>query len=155
MEGNLRFKIDWASLMVGSKFTVFAWFYFVFEGTFPSTSSWGTYIILEGWLNGGFFALLVWGTCIWRGLCMDGLIFGILRHGFHSGGGQIRKWNVPFYRKLKHRSTPIGWSLTLDYCGKYLPGISVTCGDHSLLHFKEYWLSTKTKYCDILSRVSH
>ena len=46
---------------------------------------------------------------------MDGLIFGILRHGFHSGGGQIRKWNVPFYRKLKHRSTPIGWSLTLDY----------------------------------------
>ena len=24
MEGNLRFKIDWAGLMVGSKFTVFA-----------------------------------------------------------------------------------------------------------------------------------
>ena len=24
MEGNLRFKIDWASLVVGSKFTVFA-----------------------------------------------------------------------------------------------------------------------------------
>ena len=40
---------------------------------------------------------------------MDGLIFGILRHGFHSGGGQIRKWNVPFYRKLKHRSTPSYW----------------------------------------------
>ena len=34
MEGNLRFKIDWASLAVGSKFTVFAWFYFVFEGNF-------------------------------------------------------------------------------------------------------------------------
>ena len=31
-EGNLRFKIDWASLVVGSKFTVFALFYFVFEG---------------------------------------------------------------------------------------------------------------------------
>ena len=26
-EGNLRFKIDWASLIVGSKFTVFALFY--------------------------------------------------------------------------------------------------------------------------------
>ena len=26
MEGNLRFKIDWASLIVGSKFTVFAFF---------------------------------------------------------------------------------------------------------------------------------
>ena len=24
MEGNLRFKIDWASLVVGRKFTVFA-----------------------------------------------------------------------------------------------------------------------------------
>ena len=38
MEGNLRFKIDWVSLIVGSKFTVFALLYFVFEGTFPSTS---------------------------------------------------------------------------------------------------------------------
>ena len=33
-EGNLRFKIDWASLIVGSEFTVFALFYFVFEGNF-------------------------------------------------------------------------------------------------------------------------
>jgi len=38
MEGNLRFKIDWASLVVRSKFTIFALFYFVFEGNFPSTS---------------------------------------------------------------------------------------------------------------------
>ena len=29
-EGNLRFKIDWARLIVGSKFTVFALFYFAF-----------------------------------------------------------------------------------------------------------------------------
>ena len=43
-EGNLRFKIDWASLIVGSKFTVFALFYFVFEGNFPCTSCWGAYI---------------------------------------------------------------------------------------------------------------
>ena len=33
-EGNLRFKIDWASLIAGSKFTVFALFYFVLEGNF-------------------------------------------------------------------------------------------------------------------------
>ena len=26
MEGNLRFKIDWASLLVGSKINVFAFF---------------------------------------------------------------------------------------------------------------------------------
>ena len=45
-EGNLRFKLDWASLMVGSKFTVFALFYFAFEGNFPSTSP-------EGLIFGG------------------------------------------------------------------------------------------------------
>ena len=56
------FKIDWASLIVGSKFTVFALFYFVFEGNFPSTSPRG------GRFNGGFFALPVWGAYIWRGL---------------------------------------------------------------------------------------
>ena len=34
MEGNLRSKIDWASLIAGGKFTVFALFYFAFEGNF-------------------------------------------------------------------------------------------------------------------------
>ena len=38
MDGNLRFKIDWASLIVGSKFTIFALFYLVFEGNFPSAA---------------------------------------------------------------------------------------------------------------------
>ena len=42
MEGHLRFQIDWASLIDkkkdGSKFTVFALFYFVFGGIVPSTS---------------------------------------------------------------------------------------------------------------------
>ena len=39
MEGNLRLKIDWANLLVvGSKFTAFALFYFVSEGNFPITS---------------------------------------------------------------------------------------------------------------------
>ena len=57
MEGNLRSKIDWASLIVRGKFTVFALFYFAFEGNFPSTSPWGLF-------NGGFFALPVWGAYI-------------------------------------------------------------------------------------------
>ena len=34
MQGNLRFKIDWASFIPGRTFTVFALFYFVFEGNF-------------------------------------------------------------------------------------------------------------------------
>ena len=69
----LRFKIDWASLIVGSKFTVFALFYFVFEGNFPSASPRGAYI-WKGDLTGRFFALPVWG-----GLYLEGFIFGILR----------------------------------------------------------------------------
>ena len=78
-EGNLRFKIDRASLIVGSKFTVFALFYFLFEGNFSSSSPCGG-LYLEGRFNGGFFALPVWGAYIWRGLHMEGLIFGILRY---------------------------------------------------------------------------
>ena len=54
-EGNLRFKIYRASLTVGRKFIVFALFYFVFEGNFPSTSPWGAYIwrgdLTEGFLR--------------------------------------------------------------------------------------------------------
>ena len=34
MDGNLRLKIDWVTLIVGRKFTAFALFYFVFEGNF-------------------------------------------------------------------------------------------------------------------------
>ena len=75
MEENLRFKIDWASLIVGSKFTVFPLFYFVFEGNFPSTSPRGG-LYLEGRFNGGFFALPVWGAYIWRGLFSE--FYGIL-----------------------------------------------------------------------------
>ena len=70
MEGNLHFKIDWASLMVGSKFTVFAWFYFVFEGTFPSTSPRGPYIrrgnFTEGFLCYEFGGLIFVGADTWR-----------------------------------------------------------------------------------------
>ena len=41
MEGNLRLKIDCVSLIVGSKCTVFALFYLVFESNFPITSPGG------------------------------------------------------------------------------------------------------------------
>ena len=65
----MRLKIDRASLIVGSKFTVFTLFCFVFEGNFPSTRG----LYLEGRFNLGFFALLVWGLIFggaytWRGL---------------------------------------------------------------------------------------
>ena len=62
----MSFEIDWASLIVGNKCTVFALFYFVFEGNFPSTSPWG-----EG---GGLYLEGPFG-----GLYLEGLIFEILR----------------------------------------------------------------------------
>ena len=73
----MRFKIDWASLIVEGKFIVFALFYFVFEGNIPSTTPGDLY--LEGRCNGGFLPLPVWGAYIWRGSYMEGLILGILR----------------------------------------------------------------------------
>ena len=66
MEGNLCFKIDWARLLVGTKFTGFALFNLVFEGNFQVQVPGGLY--LEGRFNGRFFALLVWGAYTWRGL---------------------------------------------------------------------------------------
>ena len=50
----MRFKIDWASLIFGSKFTVFALFYPVFEGKFQSTSPRGGAYIWRGDLTEGF-----------------------------------------------------------------------------------------------------
>ena len=77
MEGNLRFKVGWDSLIVGRKFTVFALFYFVCEGKFQVQAPRG--LSLDGRFNGGFFALRVGG-----GLYLDGLIFGILRYSYPS-----------------------------------------------------------------------
>ena len=67
MEGNLRFKIDWPSLIVGRKCTVFALFYFVFLGQFSKYKPRGAYIWRSN-LTEGFLALPVWGAYTWRGL---------------------------------------------------------------------------------------
>ena len=59
MEGILRFKIDWASLIA-----------FVFEDNFRAQGPPGG-LYLEGRFNGRFFALRVWG-----GLYLEGLLHG-------------------------------------------------------------------------------
>ena len=72
MEGNLCSKIDWASLIVGGKFTVFALFSFAFEGNFPSTSPRETYIwrgdLTEAFLRYEFGGLIFGGAYTWTGL---------------------------------------------------------------------------------------
>ena len=50
----MRLKIDWASLIVGRKFSVYALFYFVFEGNLPISSP------PRGLIFGGAYT--------WRGL---------------------------------------------------------------------------------------
>ena len=75
MEGNLHSKIDWASLIVGSKCTVFALFYFVFEGNFQVQApggGGGGYIwrgnLTEVFLHYEFGGLIFGGAYKWRGL---------------------------------------------------------------------------------------
>ena len=62
----MRFKIDRVSLIVGSKSTVFALFYFVFQGNFPSTSPWGAYTwrddLTKGFLRYRFGELIFEGV---------------------------------------------------------------------------------------------
>ena len=70
----MRFKINWASLIVGGKFAVYALFYFVFKGSFPYYKPLGG-LYLEGECNGGFFCVSSLG-----GIHLEGLIFGILRY---------------------------------------------------------------------------
>ena len=70
--GKFRFKIDWASLIVERKFTVFALFYFVFEANFQAPGG----LYLDGRFNGGFLGyefggLIIGGAYTWRGLFSD------------------------------------------------------------------------------------
>ena len=68
----MRFKIDWASLIVGSKFTVFALFDFVFEDNFPGASPGG--LIFGGAISRSVFCVAGLGD-----LYLEGLIFENLR----------------------------------------------------------------------------
>ena len=57
----MRFKIDWASFIVGRKFTVFALFYFVIEGNFQVQAP-GEAYIWRGDLTEGFLRYEFWGA---------------------------------------------------------------------------------------------
>ena len=65
-EGNLRFKIEWACLINGRKFTVLALFYFVFDGNFRVQAPRGVYIwrgdLTEGFLRYEFGGLINGGA---------------------------------------------------------------------------------------------
>ena len=69
-ERNLRFKIDWASLIVGSKMPFLLCFTLYLKAIFQVQAPAGG-LYVEGRFHGGFFALLVWGDYIWRGLLSE------------------------------------------------------------------------------------
>ena len=82
MEGTLRVKIDWVSLLSCKKIYRFCFVLLCIWGPFSSQYKPPRGLYLEGRFNGGFFGLRVWGAYIWRSLYMEGLIFGILRYLF-------------------------------------------------------------------------
>ena len=98
----MRFKIDWTSLIVGSRFTVFALFYFVFEGNFPSAGPWGTYIwrgnLTEGFLRYQFGGLIFEGAYTRRGLFSE--FYGILKFMFQATK-LLRTFDVKVWKEIK------------------------------------------------------
>ena len=90
MEGNLRFKIDWTSLLLGSKLTTFALFYFVFEGNFASTSIQGAYV-WRGDLMEGFLCYWFGGLILRRGLFSE--VYG-MQNAANDSTHRIWLYNV-------------------------------------------------------------
>ena len=71
MEGNLRFKIDWSSLIVGVHLPLLLCFSLYLRAISKYKPPGGFY--LEGRFKGGIFALRVWGAYIWGAYTWRGL----------------------------------------------------------------------------------
>ena len=76
--GKFAFRNRLSWLVVGRTFTIFALFCFVFEGKFQLQAPRGAYIRRGDFTEG--FCVTILGAYIWRGLYMEGLIFGISRY---------------------------------------------------------------------------
>ena len=81
MEGNLRFKIDWASLILGNETYCFASLTLYLRGNFQIQAPGGGGLYLKGRFNGGFLryefrGLIFGGAYTWRGLFLE--FFGII-----------------------------------------------------------------------------
>ena len=80
-EGNLRFKIDWTSLIIERNLLFLLCFTLYFEGNFQEQAP-GVGLYLEGRFNRGFFGVtslgfLFGGDYTWRGLFSE--FYGRLR----------------------------------------------------------------------------
>ena len=77
----MRFKINWASLIVGRKFTVFPLFYFVFERNFRVQTP------------GGRGGLIFGGAIYLRVFCVTS-VYGLYLEGLVHGGAYFRNFTV-------------------------------------------------------------
>ena len=83
--GAFAFQNRLGQLLVGRKFTIFALFYFVFEGKFQVQAPWGAYIrrgdLTEGFLRYDFGGLIFGGPYTQRSLFSE--LYGITRKMFN------------------------------------------------------------------------
>ena len=88
MEGQIYVKkIDRASLIVGRKFTVFALFYFVFEGNFQVQAPGG---------------LIFGGAILRRVFCVISL-GGLYLEGLRHGGAYFRNFTVAYFTVFERK----------------------------------------------------
>ena len=100
-EGNLHFKIDGASLILGRKFTVILCFTLYLRAISKYKPLGGLY--LEGWFNWEFFALRVW---VW-GLVFEGLL---------QGGAYFRNFTVILILNMWVKENYVDFKWVVMFC---------------------------------------
>ena len=122
--GKFAFQNRLGQLVVERKFTIFALFYFVFEGKFQVQAPQGAYIqrgdLTEGFLRYDFGGLIFGGAYTWRGLFSE--FYGILKN-------LIQNYIIITIKGLK---TPNCWIQPVGYLQVWLRK-SIGAGDKLVL----------------------
>ena len=109
-EGNLHFKINWASLIVRSKVTIFA-FFFVFEGNFQAQD--------------------IWRGDLTKCFCVTGF-GGLYLEGLIHRGAYFRNFTVPpSFCSTNHTTFPGRCLASLLPCQARLQ-LRIKCPPHNL-----------------------
>ena len=145
---NNHLKVDWATLIAGSKFTIFALFSFVFESKFPSTRPRGAYI-WRGDLRNRFlryeFGGLLFGGAYFRSLWSygEGSVQPTLRWAIFNLPREQGRWElgriIIFYltnvRTSRFKSAFINrclfnsnYRVAWKFCGSFILQIGDFCG---------------------------
>ena len=118
-EGNLRFKIDWASLIVGRKLTVFALFYLVFEGNFQVQAPVWRGDLAGSFLRYEFGGRMFGGAYTWRGLFSE--FYGIPQNGELACRLRLSPLNVPSHLQTQTKICVDGFRASTFHVNGYTP----------------------------------